>query len=86
LEFKLQGLVGDTLVAAASVAYIGPFTAKYRKELVSLWEEMCRTAEIPISDKFDLVKSTVDAHLNLQFIKVCFISIMFIYSNTYFVK
>ena len=49
-------------MAAASVAYIGPFTAKYRKELVSLWEEMCRTAEIPISDKFDLVKSTVDAH------------------------
>lgn len=49
-------------MAAAAVAYIGPFTAKYRKELVSLWMEMCKTAEIPISDKFDLVKNTVDAH------------------------
>lgn len=37
LDEKLSGLVGDTLIAAASVAYIGPFTATYRKELVSSW-------------------------------------------------
>lgn len=62
LELKLQGLVGDTLVAAASVAYIGPYTAKYRKDLLVSWVDMSKSAQIPITDKFDLVKSTVDAH------------------------
>lgn len=62
LEQKLLGLVGDTLVAATSVAYIGPFTAKYRKDLVLNWVDMCKEAHIPISDQFDLVKNTVDAH------------------------
>lgn len=62
LDEKLSGLVGDTLIAAASVAYIGPFTATYRKELVSSWIQLCGQYAIPISQKFDLVKSTVDAY------------------------
>lgn len=62
LDEKLSGLVGDTLIAAASVAYIGPFTATYRKELVSSWIQLCGQYTIPISQKFDLVKSTVDAY------------------------
>ncbi|CAC5424056.1 DNAH [Mytilus coruscus] len=66
LELKLQGLVGDTLVAAASVAYIGPYTAKYRKDLLVSWVDMSKSAQIPITDKFDLVKSTVDAHQVLK--------------------
>lgn len=62
LDLKLQGLVGNTLVAAASVAYIGSFTAKYRRMLISSWIDMCKQAQIPISTDFDLVKSIVDAH------------------------
>lgn len=62
LDEKLSGLVGDTLIAAASVAYIGPFTATYRKELVSSWVQLCKEFSIPISKSFDLVKSTVDAY------------------------
>ena len=30
LDMKLQGIVGDTLVASAAVAYLGAFTAHYR--------------------------------------------------------
>ncbi|KAL5008122.1 hypothetical protein ScPMuIL_013703 [Solemya velum] len=62
LDLKLQGLVGNTLVGAASVAYIGSFTAKYRRLLITSWIDMCKNAQIPISSDFSLVKSTVDAH------------------------
>ncbi|KAK3576323.1 hypothetical protein CHS0354_039732 [Potamilus streckersoni] len=62
LDFKLQGLVGDTLVAAASVAYIGPLTSKYRKDLIQNWVVVCQSAKIPISKDYDLIKNTVDAH------------------------
>ena len=62
LDFKLQGLVGDTLIAAASIAYVGPFTAKYRKDLVKQWVEMCKTSEIPITKNYNLIKNTADAH------------------------
>ena len=30
LDTKLEGIVGDTLVGAAAVAYLGAFTAHYR--------------------------------------------------------
>ena len=62
LDFKLQGLVGDTLIAAASVAYIGPFTAKYRRDLVHQWVDLCKTSDIPITKNYNLIKNTVDAH------------------------
>ncbi|ESO83512.1 hypothetical protein LOTGIDRAFT_133247 [Lottia gigantea] len=60
LDFKLEGLVGDTLVGAAAVSYLGAFTATYRKQLVKTWVEMCQTVDIPISKSFDLARSMVD--------------------------
>ena len=62
LDEKLHGLVGNTLIATAAVAYVGPFTSKYRKILISQWVDACREEDIPISKNFDLVKSTVSAH------------------------
>jgi len=67
LNKKLQGLVGDTLVAAAAVSYIGPFTSKYRKDFIHSWLQFCKDSNVPISRDFDLVKSTVDAHQVGQF-------------------
>ncbi|XP_074663059.1 dynein axonemal heavy chain 6-like [Tubulanus polymorphus] len=66
LDFRLKGLVGDTLVSAAAVAYIGAFTAKYRKDLIQQWVQLCRTMAIPISDEYDLVRSIVDANQVLK--------------------
>ncbi|KAJ8308272.1 hypothetical protein KUTeg_013146 [Tegillarca granosa] len=66
LDFKLQGLVGDTLVGAAAVAYIGPFTAKYRRDLIIHWVMLCQNDKIPISKNYDLIKNTVDAHQVLK--------------------
>ncbi|XP_069117336.1 dynein axonemal heavy chain 6-like isoform X3 [Argopecten irradians] len=62
LKARLHGLVGDTLVAAAAVAYIGPFTAKYRKDLIQMWTGFCQENEIPITKDFDLIKSTVEPY------------------------
>lgn len=62
LDMKLQGLVGDTLVAAATICYIGPFTSKYRRQLINDWVEKCKESIIPITKDFDLIRNTVDAH------------------------
>ncbi|XP_071080158.1 dynein axonemal heavy chain 6-like [Haliotis cracherodii] len=66
LDFKLQGLVGDTLLAAAGVAYLGAFTARYRRDLTAVWLNMCGDRDIPISQEFDLVKIMVDANMVLK--------------------
>lgn len=62
LDFKLQGIVGDTLIASASICYVGPFTAKYRKQLINSWVNKLKDANIPITKDYDLIKNTVDAH------------------------
>ena len=62
LDFRLKGIVGDTLVSAAGVAYLGAFTSKYRKQYIARWADMCRESSIPISDEYDFVKSIVDAN------------------------
>lgn len=62
LDFKLKGLVGDTLVSAGAVAYLGAFTSKYRHNMLHHWTEMCNQANIPISKQYGLVKSLADAN------------------------
>ncbi|KAL4237693.1 Dynein heavy chain 14 [Mactra antiquata] len=62
LDFKLQGIVGDSLIASSSICYLGPFTAKYRKQLINNWVEKLKDANIPITKDYDLIKNTVDAH------------------------
>ena len=60
LEGKLQGVVGDTLVAASSIAYLGVFTASYRRGMVNKWVEMCQSREIPLSHDFSLINSMAE--------------------------
>ena len=62
LDFKLQGLVGNTLVSAGMVAYVGPFTSAYRQDLASDWLRRCHDKAIPISDDYEFVPSLVDAN------------------------
>lgn len=37
LEEDLKNLVGNIVLAAASIAYLGPFTYQYRKEMLIKW-------------------------------------------------
>ena len=60
LDGKLKGLVGNTLVGAASVAYLGPLTLSYRQELVAQWVNMCHQARVPISHSFHLIHSMAE--------------------------
>lgn len=55
LRTKSDGLIGNTLLAAASIAYSGAFTATYRKNLVKGWLKTCEEHSVPLSDDYDLI-------------------------------
>ena len=38
---KYTNLLGDVLMASGMIAYLGPFTIPYRKEIISTWQELC---------------------------------------------
>lgn len=37
-----KSLLGNILLASASVAYIGPFTSEYRNQMIHHWKEKCK--------------------------------------------
>ncbi len=53
-------VIGDALLSAASVAYLGPFTADFRARLIKLWINGCKQLHVPVSDDFAL-KNIVEA-------------------------
>lgn len=52
----LDNLLGDVLIAAGCVAYLGAFTSLYRNELIEKWVEKCKEFQIPATDNFRSVK------------------------------
>ncbi|XP_028393421.1 dynein heavy chain 6, axonemal-like isoform X2 [Dendronephthya gigantea] len=56
LDESSQGLVGDAFLAAATIAYLGPFTQNFREQVYSLWFESCQKRDIPVSSDFDLAQ------------------------------
>eukprot|EP00058_Branchiostoma_floridae_P021107 XP_002606597.1 hypothetical protein BRAFLDRAFT_120109 [Branchiostoma floridae] len=59
-DVKLHGVVGDTLLSAANVGYLGVFNAPYRRLLVSQWLTKCQAAAIPVSKDYTLVNALSD--------------------------
>ena len=55
LETKSDGLIGNTLLSAASIAYAGAFTSTYRQDLLKSWLISCENHAIPITDDYDMV-------------------------------
>eukprot|EP00961_Rhodomonas_salina_P152349 2050659-Rhodomonas_salina.1 len=47
LGVDLMNVVGDVLVSAATVAYLGAFTSDYREVMVKEWNELLITGNIP---------------------------------------
>jgi len=47
-------LLGDVLLAAGQIAYLGPFTASYRIDVLHSWLERCREKGVPCSERFKL--------------------------------
>lgn len=54
LDGLSKGLIGDTLISAAAIAYIGAFTPRYRRNLLSYWLQLCQTYSIDVSENFEL--------------------------------
>lgn len=55
-EEHTQGLIGDTLVSSAALAYLGAFTSSFRRRLLSQWLQLCKAVNIPVSDNFELTE------------------------------
>uniref|UniRef100_A0A8C8SM12 Dynein axonemal heavy chain 2 n=1 Tax=Pelusios castaneus TaxID=367368 RepID=A0A8C8SM12_9SAUR len=71
LEEDLGYVVGDCLLAAAFLSYMGPFLSSYRDEIVShIWMKQIRELEVPCSPRFTfdsfLCNPTVVRTWNLQ--------------------
>lgn len=47
-------LTGDVLLAAGQIAYLGPFTAAYRSDVLRDWVRACQAKAIPCGDRFRL--------------------------------
>ncbi|KAK7495478.1 hypothetical protein BaRGS_00013176, partial [Batillaria attramentaria] len=60
LSEKYDNIIGDVLLSAAVVAYLGPFILDFRQDCLKEWYEMCKDKGIPISDSFSLSKTLGD--------------------------
>ncbi|KAK2185461.1 hypothetical protein NP493_233g02018 [Ridgeia piscesae] len=71
LEERMGYLIGDVLIAAAFLSYIGPFLSNYRENLVvKKWLVEVRRLEVPCSPNFDfcqfMVKPTQVREWNIR--------------------
>ncbi|KAK3233895.1 hypothetical protein CYMTET_55825, partial [Cymbomonas tetramitiformis] len=54
LQAALERLVGDSLLAAASVLYLGPLTETYRHRLTREWVKCCTSTKVAVDMHFTL--------------------------------
>jgi len=52
LEVDLINLIGNIILAAGFISYVGTFTAKYREQLLKEWMQTCIEKRIPYSNDF----------------------------------
>ena len=48
-------MIGDSLLASGSIAYLGAFTSFYRAILVKSWLSQILDLEIPVSRNFEYI-------------------------------
>ncbi|XP_007435709.1 dynein heavy chain 14, axonemal, partial [Python bivittatus] len=60
LDQRLQGIVGDTLISAASIVYSGMLSAGYRQQLVNDSLKLCNENNILVSPNYSLVNCMTD--------------------------
>ncbi|XP_043569115.1 dynein axonemal heavy chain 3-like [Chiloscyllium plagiosum] len=60
LEATYQNIIGDVLLSASVVAYLGPFTPEFRQNVLGEWLDMCKQKQIPVSSVFSLLNTLGD--------------------------
>ena len=45
-------ILGDVVLSAGMIAYLGPFTSNYRQELTEGWQSLCKKDNIPGSERY----------------------------------
>ena len=53
-------VTGDVLLSSGMIAYLGPFTAAYRSQIVESWNTECKDKQVPCSETFSLQASLGD--------------------------
>ena len=61
LESDYKNLDGDLLIAAGTIAYLGPFTGEYRSRLVNLWISKVAELKIPHTPGCNLASTLSEA-------------------------
>ncbi|XP_045475837.1 dynein axonemal heavy chain 3 [Harmonia axyridis] len=51
----LGNVIGDVMLSAGTIAYLGPFTVDFRQEIMKKWNVFAKNSGIPCSDVFSLV-------------------------------
>ena len=54
LEVDLINLVGNMVLAAGYISYVGPFTSKYRMALMNTWMTSSKKKGIPFDPNFSI--------------------------------
>ncbi|XP_029642789.1 dynein heavy chain 12, axonemal-like isoform X2 [Octopus sinensis] len=57
LQDTYDNLIGDILISAGVIAYLGPFTSAFRERCITDWVHLCKSKSIPCSDEFYLSKT-----------------------------
>ncbi|KAG5443966.1 Dynein heavy chain 3, axonemal [Clonorchis sinensis] len=52
LKHRYHNIIGDVLLSAGVVAYLGPFTVDFRAGISQEWHELCIKLEVPCSEVF----------------------------------
>ena len=60
LTGQLKCLIGDVLICAGTISYLGPFTAPYRQALVKDWAESSKGVGLPCTENVSLAKILAD--------------------------
>ena len=59
-DHDLKNLIGNMVLAAGCVAYVGPFSAPYRIGLLQGWVETCMDFNLPVDSAFSLTNTVGD--------------------------
>nr|XP_023655546.1 dynein heavy chain 1, axonemal [Paramormyrops kingsleyae] len=60
LEYMVENVSGDVLLAAGYIAYLGPFTGEYRMSMVEDWLQTFKKLGVPHTDKPSLITTLGD--------------------------